>query len=190
MEQAYIKNILSSLKIKHITVDPSSIEELLESIRKIGRITAKTQEANALTADIKTAIKVIGSKFQDIPEAKRPSVYVEIWHDPIMSVGRSSFIDDMVRKAGGKNVTSDLKRCYSRVDAETIIWRDPDVIILTYMKNNIWIKKEFERRLGWKKITAVKNNRVFSDIDPDLIIRPGPRIKEGLQELYKRFYEE
>jgi iron complex transport system substrate-binding protein len=47
-----------------------------------------------------------------------------------------------------------------------------------------------DNRIGWNNIKALKTGRIYYDIDPDLILRPGPRIKEGLLELYKRFYED
>jgi iron complex transport system substrate-binding protein len=43
-------------------------------------------------------------------------------------------------------------------------------------------------RLGWKDISAVKHNRIYNDINPDLILRPGPRLIEGLKELHKKLY--
>jgi iron complex transport system substrate-binding protein len=43
-------------------------------------------------------------------------------------------------------------------------------------------------RFGWKEINAVKHKRVFNDIDPDILLRPGPRITAGLKEIYKRLY--
>jgi iron complex transport system substrate-binding protein len=43
-------------------------------------------------------------------------------------------------------------------------------------------------RLGWAGISAVKNNRLYNDIDPDLLLRPGPRVTDGLKEIHKRLY--
>jgi len=47
-----------------------------------------------------------------------------------------------------------------------------------------------KQRFGWNKIEAVKNGRVFNDINPDILLRPGPRLILGLKQLYKKFYPE
>ena len=45
-------------------------------------------------------------------------------------------------------------------------------------------------RKGWHNIKAVLFNRVYNDINPDLLLRPGPRTVLGLKEIYKRLYPE
>ena len=50
--------------------------------------------------------------------------------------------------------------------------------------------KLIKQRFGWGKIDAVKNGRVFNDVNPDVLLRPGPRITQGLEEVYKRLYPE
>lgn len=186
MEQEYLKNILTRLKIEYFSVDPSNLDELLISIREIGNITHRKSEAKALVDEINSVINKIKDAVSGLPVSERRKVYLEIWHDPIMSVGGDSFVDDMIKTAGGINITHELKRSFSKIDPEYVIYRNPDVIILAYMKPGQWIKNS---RIGWGRVDAVLNNRVFSDIDPDIILRPGPRVKEGLVELYRKFYE-
>jgi iron complex transport system substrate-binding protein len=43
-------------------------------------------------------------------------------------------------------------------------------------------------RPGWRNIAAVKNRRVYNDINPDSLLRPGPRVVEAVEELYKKLY--
>jgi iron complex transport system substrate-binding protein len=180
---------LHSLRIDYIIVDPPDLEELFVSIAKIADATGKNKEADILIKGIKEQIYKIKKRLSNISDQDRPKVYLEIWHDPIMSAGRDSFVNDMIEKAGGVNITSGLGRSFSRVDPEWIIFSNPNVIILSYMKAGGWIKENFVKRIGWGRIDAVKNSRIYADINPDIILRPGPRVKEGLLELHKRFYE-
>ena len=46
--------------------------------------------------------------------------------------------------------------------------------------------RSVERRFGWSGISAVRDHRVYDDINPDLYLRPGPRLVEGLKELRKK----
>lgn len=191
MEQGYFKAILSNLNIKYAVVDPSSLKELFQSIEEIADLTNRKKQAKTLIKNIKDVMQRIDMAVSKIPENDRPKVYVEFWHDPIMTIGGDSFINDMIEVAGGINITRDLKRSYSKIDPEVVILRDPNVIILTcHVKNRSWIKERFAKRIGWGDIDAVKNNRIFQDINPDIILRPGPRVKEGIMELYRRFYED
>jgi iron complex transport system substrate-binding protein len=104
-----------------------------------------------------------------------------------MSAGRSSFIDELVILAGGINICHDIKRPYSYLSPEEVIMRKPDCIILAYMVNKD-AAKLIKSRFGWKEIPAVKTNRIYNDINPDILLRPGPRLVEALVELHKRLY--
>jgi len=190
MEQEYIKDILSWLNIKYINVDPANLGELIFSIEKLGSATGTSSKAKILADSIRSVISRLKRINSNIPQSGKPKIYMEIWHDPIMSPGKDSFVDDMIKAAGGINVTGDLNRSYSRIDPEQVILRDPDMIILTYMKPDDWVEKTFAKRLGWEDVSAIKMRKIYADINPDIILRPGPRVVKGLLELHQRFYED
>ena len=189
MEQAEIKSILKKCNIDYIVSYPKSINDLLKSIKRIGTVLSRERQSRKLIKKINGTVSRIEDKIKNITLSKRPKAYIEIWHDPIMSAGSNSFVNDMIELAGGVNVANSLKRAYSKIDPEHIIYNNPDVVILAYMKNDRWVKNEFSNRVGWSSVSAIENKRVYADIDPDLILRPGPRIGEGLIELYMRLYE-
>jgi len=187
LEQAPIITKLKQLNLKICVSDPSDFEELLASIKEIGRLVNKENRAAALIEEMKKNIEEISSKVALIPHEARPMVFVEIWDNPLMTAGKGSFIDELIKLAGGINIASDTKRPYSYFSPEQVIKHNPNCIILAYMneKNPLNIIRE---RLGWNNISAVKNNRIYSDINPDLFLRPGPRLIEGLKEIHKRLY--
>jgi iron complex transport system substrate-binding protein len=189
MEQENISAMLSGLGIRYISVDPKNIDELMDSIEKIGRIMGKAKQAKEINNNIKDVLTGIHRFVSKRAFSEKPHVYMEIWHDPIMSPGKGSFVDDMIKRAGGINVTSDLRRSYSRIDPEVVIYRNPDRIILAYMKSDKWVQDNFSKRLGWQNIDAVKLDKIYTCINPDIILRPGPRVAQGLMELHERFYE-
>jgi iron complex transport system substrate-binding protein len=114
-------------------------------------------------------------------------VFVEIWHEPLMTAGKGSFIDELITMAGGINVAHNVVRPFCNYSAEKVISLDPECIIMTYMDKETPLKL-LESRFGWGQIKAVKDKRVFNDIDPDILLRPGPRITDGLKEIFKRLY--
>lgn len=187
LEQAPVIAELKRLNLKVYVADPKNIGELLESIRRIGKLTHKENAAESLIADMKSQIEEINSKTRLIPEEKKPRVFIEIWHDPLTTVGKGSFIDELITLAGGINIAGDAKRAYSTFSAEEVIRRNPECIILAYMDKEQPIKL-VGKRFGWTGIAAVKNNRIYNDINPDSLLRPGPRVVSGLKEIYKRLY--
>ena len=173
--------------MKVYVADPSNTEELFNSIKDIGKITGKVKEAENLIKNMETEIEEITSKVKLTPEGKKPKVFIEIWHDPLTTAGKGSFIYELLTLAGGVNIAHDTKRPYSIFSQEEVIKRNPDCIILAYMDKEEPIKLVGER-FGWRNISAVKNNRLYNDINPDLLLRPGPRVVQGLKEIYKRLY--
>jgi iron complex transport system substrate-binding protein len=101
--------------------------------------------------------------------------------------GRESFIDDLVMKAGGGNVFSDVEGC-KLVDLEEVIIRNPQVIIGANYPQSMaeeWAKTEPRLR----SVEARKDGRVYA-VDTDLVERPGPRIVEGLEQVAKCVHPE
>jgi len=188
LEQMPIVDQLRRLNLKVYVSDPSSLEELYDSIIDIGEITGKDYQAQILANSMREEIEFISRKLKSIPREERPKVFIEIWYDPLTTAGSGSFVDELVSLAGGINIASDTGRPYSTFSVEEVIRRDPDSIILAYMANKN-PQNLFSERLGWSGISAVKNSRVFNDIDPDLLLRPGPRVVLGVSELYKRLYQ-
>ncbi len=187
LEQAPVIGELKRLKLNVYVSDPSGIKELFASIADIGKITGKEKEAAELIRGMQEKIDRISAKVRMTPENKKPKVFIEVWHDPLTTAGKGSFVDELITLAGGRNIAYDTRRPYSIFSWEEVISRNPDCIILTYMEKEK-PAKIMGSRLGGKEILAVKNNRVYADINPDILIRPGPRIVEGIEEIYNRLY--
>lgn len=185
LEQNPIVEKLQGLKINVYVCDPENFEELFDCIKQIGSLTAKTAQADSLIKSMKTKIEMIRKKTALIQEKSRPRVYIEFWSDPIMTVGRRSFLNEIIHLAGGKNIFDDVLKSYFSPSFEQIIHRNPDLIFLTYMHaQDAPPEKILKQRIGWAGINAVRKNALFPDIDPDTLLRPGPRLINGLEKLY------
>jgi iron complex transport system substrate-binding protein len=187
LEQATIVRELRELNLKVYVADPANFAELFSSIEEIGKITGKNNEAEALVRKMKDDIDIVSAKVKALSAERRVKVFVEIWHEPLMTAAKGSFVDELITLAGGINIAHNLIRPYCNFSPEKVISLNPDCIILAYMDKEMPLKL-VQQRFGWNKIEAVKNGRVFNDINPDILLRPGPRITEGLKELYKKLY--
>ncbi|MFZ2384706.1 MAG: cobalamin-binding protein [Candidatus Omnitrophota bacterium] len=187
LEQAPAIERLKDLGFRVYCADPANMEQLLATIKDISLITKKERPGKELIGNIRAAVAAVAVEASAIPASERVRVFLEIWHEPLMTAGRGSFVDELVGLAGGINVAHNVPRPYSNFSAEKVVALDPDCIILAYMDNENALKL-LGTRFGWREIKAVKNKRVFNDINPDLLLRPGPRVAEGVRELYKRMY--
>lgn len=187
LEQAPVIRELKRLKLKVYVADPVTTEQLFVSIVDIGKITGRNREAAELIKKMKDEIKVVTDKAGLITQEKRTRVFIEIWHEPLMTAGKDSFIDELITLAGGINIAHDIGRPYSIFSAEKVVDRNPGCIIMAYMDRESPLKL-IEGRFGWAGIAAVKNKRVYNDIDPDVLLRPGPRITEGVKKIYEKLY--
>jgi len=187
LEQAQVVWELKQMNLNVYVADPMNIDELFNTISDIGRITNKTIEAEQLIQKMKEEIGAITLRTNLIPQDERVKVFVEIWHEPLTTAGKGSFIDELIVLAGGINIAHDIPRPYSNFSSEKVVSLNPGCIILAYMDRDAPLNL-VSGRLGWDRIDAVKNKRVFNDIDPDILLRPGPRITRGLKELYQRLY--
>jgi iron complex transport system substrate-binding protein len=187
LEQSEAVGRLRGLGLNVFISDPASIDELLSSINNIGKIVGRERQAQELVRKIRCVAGEVSASIKSIPLNQRPKVFIEIWHDPLTTAGRGSFIDELLTIAGGINIADDTLRPYSIFSPEEVIKRNPDCIIFAYMDRGN-AGRIAGARLGWAGISAVKNNRLYNDIDPDLLLRPGPRVTDGLKEIHKRLY--
>jgi len=115
---------------------------------------------------------------------KHPRVYVEVWGDPLTTVGRNTFLDRVILLAGGRNIARSMGEGYLHVGGEWVVRENPDVIVLAYMLNDAGgARKAIFGRVGWSGIKAVHEDAVCDEIDPDLLLRPGPRLIDGAKQL-------
>jgi len=179
-------SVINKLKSLHIHVfasDPHTIKDIYNLILTVGKLTGNVKESIQVVQKMRAVESSIVSKVNKIPLNKRKKVYIEIWNNPKMSAGKDTFIDALIKEAGGVNIAENAKGNWPIMSDEAIIKANPDVIILLY-KGNI---NAVKNRPGWKDISAVKNNAVYV-LNPDIFERPGPRIIQGLVKLYEIMY--
>ena len=99
-----------------------------------------------------------------------------------MTAGGVTFINELLERAGGRNVFASSVQEYPVVDPEAVLKADPQVILLLHPDMRA---PDVARRVGWGGVAAVRQGRVYDQLDEDLFFRPGPRIVEGVVLLAK-----
>lgn len=170
---------LKNFGIPVYTVSPDGIDTILRSINEIGELLYAKDEARSITSGMTAQLTAIDRAVAKAPH--KPRLFFQIGISPIVSVGRNTFLDEMIQRAGGTNaVTSE--RPYPRFSREQVLALAPEMIIITSMaRNDIFevVKKEWE---SWPSLPAVKNQRIHV-VDSDILDRPTPRVVDGLSML-------
>ena len=174
--QRHVREELSALGIETVDVSPESISGIYEAIKKVGRLLGAEARAESLVAELKSAVDSLRST----RSKWRPKCYLELSPDPPYTAGGSSFVDELLEVAGGVNIFSDVKKSYFVVSMESVVKRNPEVIILIYEGAS---RDAVLGRLGFEKVEAVKRGWIITGLDPDVITRPGPRFVEGILAL-------
>lgn len=171
---------ITSLGYPVLVLDAKSLSQVLEDIQKVALLLGKEEEGKALVASMERAIQDITAKVAGIPEESRPRVFHVIWHDPLWTAGKNTFIHEFIALAGGRNVAGDLEG-YVTFDLEELIRRDPDIITVVSTHDGENFPYQFiisDARL--KTLKAVRNGKVFV-VDSNIVSRPGPRVVEALR---------
>ncbi|MEK7476053.1 MAG: cobalamin-binding protein [Candidatus Coatesbacteria bacterium] len=167
---------------------PSGLEGVFRNITLLGRVVGRQETASALVASLRGRVARLTAPLKDLPAASRPKVYFELSGDPIMSFGDTSYAGELIRLAGGTNVAAGTVGDYPRLSAETILAADPDVILLSRCDRAADAVAQVGSRPGWGGLKAVKAGRVYGDLNMDLILRPGPRLVDGLEVLIGKIH--
>src|SRR4029079_13678052 len=109
------------------------------------------------------------------PDGRRPTVLLLVWEQPPMTIGRGSFLNELVERAGGANLFADVTASAGPVSIEAVAARDPDFIFTTTDGPS-----SFARRPEWQVVRAVRDRRFLRVTGSD-VNRPGTRFTAALR---------
>jgi iron complex transport system substrate-binding protein len=102
--------------------------------------------------------------------------------EPLISVGKRSYLADLIHEAGGINIAGGVDKAYPMLSMEYVIQQDPQVIILAMDADRSLSDQEKGYWSRWSSLSAVRDGKIYK-VDRDLLNRPGPRVLDGLEEL-------
>jgi iron complex transport system substrate-binding protein len=160
---------------------PADIEAVFRGIDTVAQLLGRRAAGESLVAAMLRRLDSIPA-FPDTPR-----VYVEISGTPLMTAGGGTFINELLTRAGGRNIFANSVQEYPVVDPEAVVEADPQVILLLHPDMSV---KDVAGRIGWGGISAVRNGRIYDKLDEDLLFRPGPRIVDGVVLLARLLHSE
>ena len=174
--------------LKVFWIYPHTLNEILDSFERVGEITGKAKEAKTLRESVEREVNAIRKTVGSVPDEKRPTVFRVMGIDPLATIGMKNFQSDVFYLAGGRNAFADVEKDYFKVDAQELLKRNPDLVVVCG-DNEDESKQKLKDSPAFKNLTAVKKDSVLV-IPCDLICRPGPRVAETAKRIARALFRE
>lgn len=152
------------------------MEDLDRITRLLGRALGKVTEAESLV--VRTA-RDLDAATVPAPSSQSPvpAVFILVWDRPPMTVGRGSFLSEILARAGARNVFGDLATSSAPVSIEAVAARNPDFVLVTSTE-----EPAIAGRVEWRVVPAVRDRR-FIRVHGSEFNRPSPRIGAAVRQL-------
>jgi ABC-type Fe3+-hydroxamate transport system substrate-binding protein len=154
---------LARLGIPAVTLAQDRLEDIAHAARELGRLTGRAGAGDSIGAAMEALLKT------PAPAPIRRVAFV-VWDNPPMVIGGGSYLDQLATLAGGTNIFHDLGAASATVSIETIVARNPDVILVL---SDDAALPGYSTRREWRAIRAVRERR-FIMLPADLFGRPSP----------------
>ncbi|MFO1315204.1 MAG: cobalamin-binding protein [Burkholderiales bacterium] len=171
---------LAALRAQRIAVfvsDPRTIAGIADDVEKLGALAGTTAIAQPAAASLRARRAALAAKFAAAP---RITVFYEVWHEPLYTVGGRHLISEAIATCGGDNVFAALTLPAPAVTVEAVVAARPEAIVGgdDDGRRPPWLD-DWKR---WPAIPAVRDGNLFA-ADGNLLHRPGPRFLDGVAAL-------
>ncbi len=179
-QHASVAARLRELGIPAIRVNTDALADVGRVSRLLGRLTGHTREADSMSAAFDTALAAASNGGR---RERKPRVLILVWEQPPMTLGRGSFLSELVERGGGENVFGDIASSSAPVSIEAVSARDPDLILTAAVG-----PASIVDRPEWQVVRAVRERRLLR-ITGTEYDRPGPRSPGAIRALAARLRE-
>jgi len=164
---------LGQLGIPALRLRTDSLNDVPRVARLLGRFTGRESAADSVVRvfDADLAAATTSSP------AHRPTVFLLVWDQPPMTVGRGSFLTELLERAGTENLFADVASSSAPVSIEAVAARNPEVILALGAE-----PPAFLTRPEWQVVPAVREHRLVRE-DGSEFSRPSPRAPQAIREL-------
>jgi iron complex transport system substrate-binding protein len=164
---------LRRMGIAALRLNTDALSDVARVGHLLGQLTRHQHQADSLRAVFDTAL----ASATPPPRGHRPKVLLLVWEQPPMTIGRGSFLNELVERAGGENLFPDVTASAGTVSIEAVAMRDPDLILTTSAGPSA-----FARRPEWQVVRAVRERR-FLPVSGSEFNRPSPRAPQAIRHL-------
>jgi iron complex transport system substrate-binding protein len=172
-QNAEVAGRLRELGIPHLRLNTDALSDVPRISRTLGELTGHQRGADSVSAVFDTALA-----HATVPSGSpRPKVLLLVWEQPPMTLGRGSFLSELIERAGGQNLFGDVATSSGVVSIEAVAARNPDLILRTAEG-----PAAFAGRPEWQVVPAVRERR-FLSVSGSEFNRPSPRAPLAIRKL-------
>jgi len=171
---------LRELDVAAVRINTDALSSVSRVARTLGTLTGREGAADSVVAVFDTAL----ASATRPAGSRRPKVLLLVWEQPPMTIGRGSFLSELVERAGGENLFADVAGSDGVVSIEAVASRNPDLIFTTAEGPSA-----FASRPEWQAVPAVRARR-FLHVSGSEFNRPGPRSPMAIRELSSKLRRE
>jgi iron complex transport system substrate-binding protein len=184
--QEALANVLKRNGFHVVMLSNNSLADIDRNVRTLGALTGHESDSQKLCQAFDQSMKSLKKILQGT--SRRPKVFYCTWPNPLLTVGRTSFLNDVITTCSGTNIAGDLSAPYPHFSTERLVLSDPDLIILPYEARGL----KFLEGHPWSCLRAVREHRVYYLPEPakDGLARPTTRIVEGMYWLAEKLHPE
>lgn len=175
-QNAAVAGRFRELGIAAVRLNTDALSDVDRVSKLLGRLTGHQQGADSVAAVYDTALAAASRR----PVGHRPKVLLLVWEQPPMTIGRGSFLSELVERAGGENLFADVTASSGVVSIEAVADRNPDLIFTTNEGPSA-----FATRPEWQAVPAVREHR-FLRVSGSEFNRPSPRAPAAIRQLVAR----
>jgi len=180
---------LEAAGIKVVVSEAQDIEGVYTSIKLIGELMGKNDEATSIINDMKSSFDDLASKATN---EDTKTVYFEVspLEYGLWTAGSGTFMNEICEILNLKNVFDDVVG-WGEISEEQVMERNPDYIVTIsmYFGEGPTPEEEIMSRKGWEDITAVKNGAILN-LSNNELSRPAPRLVDGAKLMFDFVYGE
>jgi iron complex transport system substrate-binding protein len=156
--------------------EPREFKDIPKSLMKLGKLLGTEMIANKNAADFNRVLSQLKQNNKQKPPVK---IFYQVWNEPLFTVNGEHLISKVIELCGGNNVFKDVSVLSPQVGLESVLQKNPDVIVAGMNKERAHWLEEWKK---WPGLNAVKYQHLYA-IDADLIVRHTPRILLGTQKM-------
>ena len=177
---------LASLGIPSYATDPHTVEAIIASTEHLADLLGVPETGVALGNDMEHRIAAIKDRVASLPP--RHVLFI-VWTEPLISIGKDTFIADALQHAGAVSVI-DSSQNWPQINLEEVVHLQPEFLVFAeaHPDDAAHTTNTLAELPGWRVLDAVKHRRYA--VISDAVNRPAPRIASAIENLARQLHPE